>query len=177
MGVTRGSTAPAHAATRGPPGSLERRLLPTRGHVPQRPRCARHYTERALRHTALLACIFPRARLSQPLPFGNSAFGAPRHTTPHHTTPHHTTPHHTTPHHTTPHHTTPHHTTPHHTTPHHTTPHHTTPHHTTPHHPALERVTALCQRCTTYYTQRAFRHTARLFCVTSVQGIPSSAIW
>ena len=34
------------------------------------PRCA----------TALPACIFPRARLSQPLPFGNSTFGRPHHT-------------------------------------------------------------------------------------------------
>ena len=91
------------------------RAAGTSGHTPN--------ARRALRHAALPACIFPRARPSRPLPFGTSPFGTPHHTTPHNTTPHPTTPRHATPCYTTPHATTPHHTAPHHTTPHHTTPH------------------------------------------------------
>ena len=53
-------------------------------------RCATHNTQRAFIHTALPACIFPHARPSQPLPFGNSAFGTHRYT-PTNTHPHETT--------------------------------------------------------------------------------------
>ena len=56
-------------------------------------RTTQHVFETQPSHFTLLVCKHP---------CGNSAFGAPHHTTPHHTTPHHTTPHHTTPHHTTP---------------------------------------------------------------------------
>ena len=84
------------------------------------------------------------------------------------------------------------HITPQHTTPlHHTTLYHATPHHTPPHsvalsgratgrpkayldsrRPAPKRVTALCHRCTTHYTQRAFRQKALPFCITPVASRP-----
>ena len=121
MGVARTSTAPTSGAAGNPPNSF--RLRPAEGgRMRCRTKCKTHYTQRALRHTALPACIFLCARPSQPLPFGNSAFGTPHHTTPHHTAPHHTMPschampcyantmaRHATPHHTpyTTHHTPP----------------------------------------------------------------------
>ena len=137
MGATGASIAPTGGAALCPWGSPNPDIQPGELAPPTQVRHTTHYTRHGLKNTALHACIFLCARPSQPLPFGNSAFGTPQHA-PNHTTPHHTTPHHTTPHHTTPHHTTPHHTTPHHTTPHHTTPHHTTPHHTDPDQPVRE---------------------------------------
>ena len=96
-GVARSPIAPTSRAAENPPDGFGLRPPSDGGGVCPAIPDAQH-TQHALRHTALPACIFRRARPSRPWPFGNSAFGTPHHTTPHHTTPHHTTPHHTTPH-------------------------------------------------------------------------------
>ena len=117
VGAAGTATTPTKGAAGGPLSGTKldvphARATPAAGQL-------RTHTPHAQAHTPHHFTI-PVSKTPRQLPYGNTAFGTPRHTTPHHTTPHHTTPHHTTPHHTTPHHTTPHHTARHHTTPHHT---------------------------------------------------------
>ena len=87
---------------------------------------------RSTLHTALPACIFPRARPSRPLPFVNSTFGTPHHTTQHNTTQHNTTQQNATQHNTAQHSRTQHSTAQHSTAQHSTAQHNTTQHNTTP---------------------------------------------
>ena len=181
MGATGTPAAPMSGTTGCPPGGTELRLPPARGPKPRCLRCETHDTQRAFRHTALPTCIFPPARPSRPLPFGNSAFGTPHHPPPHHTTPHPTPPHLTALRHATPHHTTPHNTTAawghwavellqytaessgqwnpspiHHPPPqHHTTPHHTTAR--TTHHP-IQSTASTALRHTPLLTSQSPAH-------------------
>ena len=75
LGPARTSVAPSGRAVQRPQSSPGQ---------PPRPRCATHYTQRALRHTALPFCILPCARH----PGHCHLVTAP---SAHHTTPHHTT--------------------------------------------------------------------------------------